>query len=99
MVDYRGVAKLKSTCTANLPALRQTSAAQPATVEEQVGELAAQQSELPGSIRAYRGHANLKSMYVGALPLQIHRETRSLFFLMLRRPPRSTLFPYTTLFR
>src|ERR1035441_3976679 len=24
---------------------------------------------------------------------------RSVFFLMLRRPPRSTLFPYTTLFR
>src|SRR5438045_6959312 len=24
---------------------------------------------------------------------------RSSFFLMLRRPPRSTLFPYTTLFR
>src|SRR5438034_1980679 len=24
---------------------------------------------------------------------------RFLFFLMLRRPPRSTLFPYTTLFR
>src|SRR5947209_17372377 len=24
---------------------------------------------------------------------------RSLFSLMLRRPPRSTLFPYTTLFR
>src|SRR5438445_11826522 len=23
----------------------------------------------------------------------------SLFFLMIRRPPRSTLFPYTTLFR
>src|SRR5438477_1020831 len=23
----------------------------------------------------------------------------TLFFLMLRRPPRSTLFPYTTLFR
>src|SRR5438034_5987033 len=23
----------------------------------------------------------------------------SIFFLMLRRPPRSTLFPYTTLFR
>src|SRR5207248_11376880 len=23
----------------------------------------------------------------------------SVFFLMLRRPPRSTLFPYTTLFR
>src|SRR5438874_12656165 len=25
--------------------------------------------------------------------------TRFFFFLMLRRPPRSTLFPYTTLFR
>src|SRR5436305_6274530 len=25
--------------------------------------------------------------------------TRYLFFLMLRRPPSSTLFPYTTLFR
>src|SRR5256885_13117656 len=24
---------------------------------------------------------------------------RSFFFLMIRRPPRSTLFPYTTLFR
>src|SRR6266536_4817393 len=24
---------------------------------------------------------------------------RSSFFLMIRRPPRSTLFPYTTLFR
>src|SRR5437762_9942268 len=27
------------------------------------------------------------------------RSTSCLFFLMLRRPPRSTLFPYTTLFR
>src|SRR3712207_6922479 len=26
-------------------------------------------------------------------------EVRALFFLMIRRPPRSTLFPYTTLFR
>src|SRR5437667_1570382 len=25
--------------------------------------------------------------------------TTSLFFLLIRRPPRSTLFPYTTLFR
>src|SRR3989337_1441380 len=24
---------------------------------------------------------------------------RNVFFLMIRRPPRSTLFPYTTLFR
>src|ERR1017187_8223845 len=29
-----------------------------------------------------------------------HREHRGTkFFLMIRRPPRSTLFPYTTLFR
>src|SRR5580698_4719508 len=28
-----------------------------------------------------------------------HRGTGSFFFLMIRRPPRSTLFPYTTLFR
>src|SRR3712207_9285033 len=29
-------------------------------------------------------------------PLSLHY---SFFFLMIRRPPRSTLFPYTTLFR
>src|SRR5438270_6381784 len=28
-----------------------------------------------------------------------HRHVSSFFFLMIRRPPRSTLFPYTTLFR
>src|SRR2546429_9900629 len=28
-----------------------------------------------------------------------HRDTLPFFFLMIRRPPRSTLFPYTTLFR
>src|SRR5229473_2954592 len=27
------------------------------------------------------------------------RTSLSIFFLMIRRPPRSTLFPYTTLFR
>src|SRR2546430_7108543 len=27
------------------------------------------------------------------------RQRRPFFFLMIRRPPRSTLFPYTTLFR
>src|SRR5476651_2087615 len=27
------------------------------------------------------------------------RAYQALFFLMIRRPPRSTLFPYTTLFR
>src|SRR2546427_12986623 len=28
-----------------------------------------------------------------------HPKRRIFFFLMIRRPPRSTLFPYTTLFR
>src|SRR2546430_12258739 len=28
-----------------------------------------------------------------------HTHEPSFFFLMIRRPPRSTLFPYTTLFR
>src|SRR3712207_8464410 len=30
---------------------------------------------------------------------QMVRKALSFFFLMIRRPPRSTLFPYTTLFR
>src|SRR5437899_6163565 len=34
---------------------------------------------------------------MSTIPLIIHFST--LFFLMSRRPPRSTLFPYTTLFR
>src|SRR5260370_34433907 len=29
----------------------------------------------------------------------VHSILHSFFFLMIRRPPRSTLFPYTTLFR
>src|SRR5688572_31877331 len=29
----------------------------------------------------------------------VHPLLRCVFFLMIRRPPRSTLFPYTTLFR
>src|SRR5260370_41962903 len=31
--------------------------------------------------------------------LAVHRILPPFFFLMIRRPPRSTLFPYTTLFR
>src|SRR5262245_63813610 len=31
--------------------------------------------------------------------LHLVLSTYSFFFLMIRRPPRSTLFPYTTLFR
>src|SRR5439155_6237398 len=33
------------------------------------------------------------------LVLSVHARFRNFFFLMIRRPPRSTLFPYTTLFR
>src|SRR6266571_6345572 len=33
------------------------------------------------------------------LVTQLDFTSRWLFFLMIRRPPRSTLFPYTTLFR
>src|SRR3989449_7970891 len=31
--------------------------------------------------------------------MQAHYPQFIIFFLMIRRPPRSTLFPYTTLFR
>src|SRR2546422_7083710 len=31
--------------------------------------------------------------------MDINSKNVSFFFLMIRRPPRSTLFPYTTLFR
>src|SRR2546425_9560871 len=33
------------------------------------------------------------------LDLLLHVRSLLFFFLMIRRPPRSTLFPYTTLFR
>src|SRR3712207_8976579 len=34
-----------------------------------------------------------------SVPTSISSHMPSFFFLMIRRPPRSTLFPYTTLFR
>src|SRR2546422_9957692 len=33
------------------------------------------------------------------VPMDTASLVHSFFFLMIRRPPRSTLFPYTTLFR
>src|SRR5215203_1678335 len=33
------------------------------------------------------------------MPTVLSSPASSFFFLMIRRPPRSTLFPYTTLFR
>src|SRR6266496_482376 len=37
-------------------------------------------------------------LWVG-VPVWDSRDVADFFFLMIRRPPRSTLFPYTTLFR
>src|SRR5476649_2122566 len=36
---------------------------------------------------------------LAALGARTHPYLHAVFFLMIRRPPRSTLFPYTTLFR
>src|SRR6266487_175591 len=36
-------------------------------------------------------------MYINGVPVLMY--SHYIFFLMIRRPPRSTLFPYTTLFR
>src|SRR5256885_5736922 len=38
-------------------------------------------------------------MYTSQLYYKFHTDSYFFFFLMIRRPPRSTLFPYTTLFR
>src|SRR5438445_13068067 len=37
--------------------------------------------------------------FLSLLPLHLLIISFLFFFLMIRRPPRSTLFPYTTLFR
>ena len=48
-----------------------------------------------------RGDMWTKQVRVTGLKIQRRVDPREifLFFLMIRRPPRSTLFPYTTLFR
>src|SRR5207253_10598886 len=38
-------------------------------------------------------------LYYFHIPLAFTYPSSFLFFLLIRRPPRSTLFPYTTLFR
>src|SRR6266496_5733760 len=40
----------------------------------------------------------LPTLFMAPLVASLPRR-KSFFFLMIRRPPRSTLFPYTTLFR
>src|SRR2546426_270300 len=44
-------------------------------------------------------HSNYAMYVLIPLPLVISNDILFFFFLMIRRPPRSTLFPYTTLFR
>src|SRR5258708_38286601 len=43
----------------------------------------------------------LRILYILSISVQMLNiaALHSFFFLMIRRPPRSTLFPYTTLFR
>src|SRR5256885_351800 len=45
------------------------------------------------------GDAGIKSAIQGSNVPNPDEAVPSFFFLMIRRPPRSTLFPYTTLFR
>src|SRR5215204_2923748 len=40
-----------------------------------------------------------RSFCLGGRPARIVSSVKYFFFVMIRRPPRSTLFPYTTLFR
>src|SRR2546425_12288276 len=44
-------------------------------------------------------HASKFVNQVFVLIINSHPPSLNFFFLMIRRPPRSTLFPYTTLFR
>src|SRR5258708_26627968 len=41
----------------------------------------------------------LLGTFVSVVPMHVTLHTFFFFFLMIRRPPRSPLFPYTTLFR
>src|SRR5215217_3969083 len=48
---------------------------------------------------AHIQHQNFPLTAICGHPDGVHNRHRVFFFLMIRRPPRSTLFPYTTLFR
>src|SRR2546425_329670 len=45
------------------------------------------------------GHSRTSSSQTHSSRTRRQRTSKLIFFLMIRRPPRSTLFPYTTLFR
>ena len=44
-------------------------------------------------------HDSMAILYINKQRKRKIKEKKIVFFLMIRRPPRSTLFPYTTLFR
>src|SRR6266481_1992703 len=55
---------------------------------------------LTGSQSHSKGHETTFCQLISALlDISFHEVQIVFFFLMIRRPPRSTLFPYTTLFR
>ena len=71
------------------------------TVELGFGELALPSGKIVGLVDV-PGHAHyLRAMVQGATGIDVAVLVVSAVegFLMIRRPPRSTLFPYTTLFR
>src|ERR1044071_36014 len=54
----------------------------------------------PEHTRSYTQRASAGATRAVRSPARVTRlRLRLFFFLMIRRPPRSTLFPYTTLFR
>src|SRR5215467_5999714 len=73
---------------------RRQSAACPPRSEEHTSEL-----QSPCNLVCRLLLEKKKSIVDPTADPAIDRSRGRLFFLMIRRPPRSTLFPYTTLFR
>src|SRR6266571_8151306 len=69
-------------------------------VQSQPDVARASSNRLHGSNRCARLPSAGVSVQINArFERNLTRRSLALFFLMIRRPPRSTLFPYTTLFR
>src|ERR1022692_1602047 len=81
-----------SSCSRRLPVIRVDLASQLPIFLRRLAILAAGVVLIPSALaQAPPGGA--------APPAVAPQAVRLSFFLMIRRPPRSTLFPYTTLFR
>src|SRR4051812_28250592 len=71
-----------------------------AQVYVQNEKLAYQQKESTARVASIMENTNLpKQQQVSEIIRQMVTQAQTAFFLIIRRPPRSTLFPYTTLFR